>query len=269
MNADFALSIGGAGPIPRGALRSLRLELASDAPDRLWVQTRRAAMAIVPSVGVAAALQLGPLSFDGRIASTVERSPDGAEPVVALEVESRWASRARALETAEELREITDSEAVARLADALGLSAGIAQSRHVHSTLRRIGSPTGFILERARALGWTAAFGRGRVQFGPAIENAPFREIARAPGTRILAIGQGERGRFGRLALSTLPRVAPLDRLRLTRFGSRADGTYRVARVEAALDERSVRAEVLFVEDDRDLARLDLLDGVLSREEAA
>jgi hypothetical protein len=237
-----------------------RLEalLGADLPDRLtfeWLPGAPGAVAV--EAGETVALLIGGSErFRGRVERTDEVFGSAAGPL-RFTARPEWSIRAAALPFEEEYAEATDSEAAARLADALGLRARIEPTLRVHRSLLRRGDPIEFLKLRGLASGRLFALGRGNLHFASSLPaDTPVRAVGRgSPIVSSEALKRAE-GRRGSFILAGGMAVFPLDRLRLAGFGPAQDGLQRVARVRIAWGSRGIATEVLWIEDERDLPRL-------------
>jgi hypothetical protein len=237
--------------------KSFRLEavLAAAAADALRVVVEAEESPRFPArVGETAVLRLdGEERFRGIVARATARCASAEGPVVEIEARAGWHERARALPVEEEYREVTDSEAAARIADQLGLAARIEPTSEVHRRLRRRGDPLEFLIERGRPARRLVAVAGGTLHFSSALPPGPLEEVG--PSAPVLAYRaeRGPGGRSGTVALAGLAGISPLDRLRLPALGPACEGLLRVRRVVIRLDPRGFSVEVSWVEEGADL----------------
>ncbi len=244
--------------VPLSAVARLEAQLAADLPDGLSVRlTPQAPAAACPRPGEEVRLLGGGrLIFRGRVEEVSASLEAGRGSSVAFTARPEWVARARALPEEEEYREVTDAEAAARLADALGLSPHIDPTPQVHRCLARRGDPLEFLLRRARASGRAAAIASGTLHFASSLGGGRFgrfQDLGPGPRVRSWRVAAGSRGRRGRLAVLGVLDLFPLDRLLLRGFGRAADGLYRVARTRTVCGGGRVSLEVDFIEHDLEL----------------
>lgn len=252
MVASLEIAFGTRPPLAAGSILSLEGLLAADTADRLEVRAVDGKDA--PAAGDPMVLRLDGLEwFRGRVERTTRLADAAHGPRLLMTARSEWAARAEELPPAEEYFQVTDAEAAARLADALGLEAAIDPTARVHGRLMRAGDPLAFLRARGMTCGRQVAVAGGRLHFRAALPRMPVRDLP--PGAALLALRTTElsQGACGAFTLAGLEPYFPLERVRLGVLGDAE--VRRVVRVSLRAGAGGLATEVVWVQEGVDPAR--------------
>ena len=262
--ADIAIIIGGRELPPGAGSLCLEVCLCADGAgglrlaasgDRPWGDGARPGAEVVLRLN-------GAERFRGPIARTTSALDQRERPWSGLVAEPEWLRRARVLGPLDTFHGVTDADAAARIADALGLEARIESTAEVHPVLEPGADPIAFLRARARAAGVVVAVAGGRLHFARTLPaGTPLVEIGPASEVLALRTSQWDLGRSGAVILEGNAGICPLDRIRLTGWEGAPAGILRVVRVRIAADPRGLRMGIFWVDEGVDLSRAALEEG--------